>query len=105
MIKAGASEGSDQTKHWWGQPLFTNNSLPLNALSPQSFPTPLDKGIAYIKADSKIIYNNLVPRSGNARDARDRTSATDRVFVYSCSTVSDYYVIMLLRSEPCYSAS
>ena len=29
MVHAEASEGSEQTKHWRGKPLFTNNRLPL----------------------------------------------------------------------------
>ena len=28
-IMTEASEGSEQTKHWRGKPLFTNNRLPL----------------------------------------------------------------------------
>ena len=29
LMEAGASEGSEQTKHWRGKPLFTNNGLPI----------------------------------------------------------------------------
>ena len=44
--RAGASEGSEETKHWRGKRLFTSDcsqtiACPSNALLAQNLPTPL----------------------------------------------------------------
>ena len=40
-LRAGASEASEETKHWRGKRLFVNNGLPLQCFVAQNLPTPL----------------------------------------------------------------
>ena len=53
-LLAGASEASEETKHWRGMRLFVNNGLPLQCLFAQNLPTPLSAGVMYLHQN---IYN------------------------------------------------